>query len=255
MNFELAKLYFNPPRKKGKGGAIVCFIFGALLTFFNLLALIGGLTSTEEKRFTTGTWIVVGVFLAIGIALIFLGVMIVKKVGRYNRDIDSKEIPDQAYDQMIGDFLENMKNTRALQALGIDASEVQEIRPLIFGGYKILGANRFKKGKDGLYRTNVYEAVIIYFSANDVHCYTCNFHTTEPNMTEATDVYFYRDIVSVSTMQETEKIGASVQPTQKFVLTTTGGTRLSVSLTQREDTDRSINAMRSLLREKKQSMA
>ena len=42
---------------------------------------------------------------------------------------------------------------------------------------------------------------------------------------------------------------------QKFVLRTTGGTSLTVSLNKTADTDRSINAMRNLLREKKQSMA
>lgn len=247
MDFELAKRYFNPLRRS-KVRSLPFFIPGSVCVLFGL-TLLPFLPERDVEM------IICIVFLIASIVLLIVGIAVIASISRYNKEAELHDVSDQEYDQMIDRFLLQLRNTRAMQVLGIDASEVQEIRPLIFGGYKILGANRFKRGKDGLYRTDVYEAVIIYFSANDVHCYTCNFHTTEPNMTEATDVYFYRDIVSVSTMQETEKIGASVQQTQKFVLTTTGGTRLSVSLTQREDTDRSINAMRSLLREKKQSMA
>ena len=59
-----------------------------------------------------------------------------------------------------------------------------------------------KKGKDGLYRSNKYQAVMFFFSDNEVHCFTYDFSITASGQKESTDVYFYKDIVSVSTQTE-----------------------------------------------------
>lgn len=251
MDFELAKWYFTLRRSIAR--SLPFLIPGVVCVLFSLPPLLFIRSGSSAER---DVQMIIGiVFLIASIVLLIVWIAVIASICRYNKEAELHDVSDQEYDQMIDRFLLQLRNTRAMQVLGIDASEVQEIRPLIFGGYKILGANRFKRGKDGLYRTDVYEAVIIYFSANEVHCYTCNFHTTKNEWSEATDVYFYRDVVSVSTILETVKIGTKEQPIQKFSLTTSGGTQLSVSLNKKNDTDRSINAMRSLLREKKQSMA
>ena len=85
-----------------------------------------------------------------------------------------------------------------------------------------------------------------------MHCYTYRFDTTEDKKTEETDVYFYKDIVSVSTASDEAKLGDQSFNYEYFKLTTAGGTALTVSLRDVNNAQRSINAMRSLLREKKQ---
>ena len=92
---------------------------------------------------------------------------------------------------------------------------------------------------------------MLFFSQNEVHCYTYNFDTTQNKHTEATDVYFYRDIVSVSTASESTEVLKETVDYESFKLTTAGGTALQVSLRDVSNAQRSINAMRALLKAKK----
>ena len=160
-------------------------------------------------------------------------------------------VTDRQYDEQVGSMLKDMQG-RALNKLGIDEDEVKEIAPISFDGYVYKGADYAKKGEDGLYRTNKYESVILFFSEHEVHCYTYNFTTTQKKQTESTDVYFYKDIVSVSTASETVEVLGFKIDYEYFKLTTAGGTALSVSLRDVDNAQRSINAMRALLKTKKQ---
>jgi hypothetical protein len=165
--------------------------------------------------------------------------------------VKSKNVgSDTEYDASVASQLNGLK-ARALNKLGIDEAEVNEIEPISIDGYRYKGATKAKKGKDLLWRTNKYEAVMLFFSQHEVHCYTYNFTTTEDQHTEATDVYFYKDIVSVSTASESIKLFNFDIDYESFKLTTAGGTSISVSLRDVDNTQRSINAMRSLLRSKK----
>ncbi|QTE70069.1 hypothetical protein JRC49_09655 [Clostridiales bacterium FE2011] len=193
----------------------------------------------------------------LGLGLIALGVYYIihqKSQIQEKKDKIQKEIEaiptDEQYD---GEVLKSLNNLRekALSKLGIDEEEVSEIEPISFDGYVYRGATELKKGKDGLFRTNKYECVQLFFSQNEVHCYTYNFDTITDKHFESTDVYFYRDIVAVSTSSEVEKVLEQNVEYETFKLTTAGGTALQVSLRDVNNAQRSINAMRSLLRQKK----
>lgn len=162
------------------------------------------------------------------------------------------KISDSEYDASVASNLNNMKN-RALAKLGVDEDEVKEAAPISFGGYKYIGADKLKRGEDSLYRTNKYETVMLFFSSNEVHCYTYTFDTTMSKQTEATDVYFYKDIVSVSTASDSVKVLGTDIEYEAFKLTTAGGTSISISLRDVENAQRSINAMRSLIKSKKEA--
>lgn len=187
----------------------------------------------------------------IGICLIAFGIfLIVNRKKKIKAEKDS--IPtDEQYDAEVVKKLEGLKD-QALDKLGIDEDEVKEIEPISFDGYIYKGARQYKVGKDDLYRTNKYEAVMLFFSQHEVHCYTYRFDTTENKKTEETDVYFYKDIVSVSTASDEAKFGKESVNYEYFKLTTAGGTALTVSLRDVGNAQRSINAMRALLKEKKQ---
>lgn len=162
------------------------------------------------------------------------------------------KISDEAYDEGVASNIHDMKN-RALNKLGLDESEVQEIEPITIDGYRFTGASRFKKGKDNLWRTNKYEVAMLFFAANEVHCYKYSFSTTEDQHTESTDVYFYQDIVTVSTASEEAAIPGQTEKAnyEAFVLRTAGGNALDVAIRDYDNAQRSINAMRQLLRQKK----
>lgn len=240
MDYNYNKRYFNQYRP-GVTGQIVLAIIGALvLKFF-------GNSDWKPFGLPIFNWKLFGVSLIVlGIAWIVISQIIYKK----------KFISDADYDRSVATNLVNIRD-RALNKLGIDPDEVKEIEPIHFSSFRYAGCTRHKTGEDGYVRTDVYESVTLFFSQNEVHCYTYNFNTLENKEKESTDVYFYQDIVSVSTTSETATFEDSVSgKTQEinyeaFQLVTTGGTKLTVGIKDQETAQRSINAMRALLRAKK----
>lgn len=228
MNYELMKNYFK------KVDENIEYKPTLILALIGLLLII----------------IVKGIGIVLGLVCIALGVfLIISKKNKIKAEKDS--IPtDEQYDSEVGKALNNLRQ-KALNKLGIDEDEVKEIEPISFDGYVYKGATELKRGADGLFRTNKYECVQLFFSQNEVHCYTFNFDTTSDKHFESTDVYFYKDIVSVSTSSESEKVKDTTVEYETFKLTTAGGTALQVSLRDVNNAQRSINAMRSLLRQKK----
>lgn len=161
---------------------------------------------------------------------------------------------DADIDAVVASQLKGMKS-RALKKLGLDEDEVSEIAPISFDGYVYKRA-LIKQGKDGKYRSNKYQAVMFFFSSNEVHCFTYDFSITESGQKESTDVYFYKDIVSVSTQTDGTEYsvgkGKSSQfDYEYFKLTTTGGTSISCAVRNIDKAQRSINGMRSLIKSKK----
>lgn len=180
--------------------------------------------------------------------LMFVGGIIMIVVGALG---GKQRVTDAEYDSNVRGGTHNIKS-KAMLALGIDETEVQEIEPITFEGYSFTGAKIVKQGIDQKFRSNKYHNVIIFFLANEAHVYKYTFDTTEQKSTEETEVYFYKDIVSVSTSYDTIEVLSRKIECEYFKLTTAGGNALSVSILNSENAQQSINAMRALLREKKQ---
>lgn len=217
MDYTKNKKYFQPMNLKA--GIIICIIgviFLAIITVIGLLAIV------------------------LGVVLIVLQV-----TGRPT---------DEEIDAAVISQLKDMK-TRALRKLGVDEDEVSEIAPITIEGYVYNNA-LIKQGKDGKYRSNKYQAVMFFFSSNEVHCFKYDFSITESVQKESTDVYFYKDIVSVSTQTEGTEYSVGKGKSSRFdyeyfKLTTTGGTSISCAVRNIDDAQRSINGMRSLIKNKK----
>lgn len=187
----------------------------------------------------------------LGAAGIIIGLLLIAAGGAWIATQYSGIISDQDYDKGVASNVNNMK-AKALNKLGLDESEVQEIEPIVIDGYKFSGASRFKKGEDNLWRTNMYEVAMLFFASNEVHCYKYAFSTTEAGaQSESTDVYFYQDIVSVSTQSREATAQGEKTNYEAFVLRTAGGNALDVAIRDVDNAQRSINAMRQLLRQKK----
>lgn len=220
MDYAKNKKYFEPMNLK----------FGIIACIVGLLLLSAG----------DGAAVIGLIAIAIGVLVIVMQV----KGRPTDADIDAA----------VTSQLANMK-ARALKKLGVDEDEVNEIAPISFDGYVYNNA-LIKLGKDGKYRSSKYQAVMFFFSGNEVHCFTYDFSITESGQRESTDVYFYKDIVSVSTQTEGTEYsvgkGKSSQfDYEYFKLTTTGGTSISCSVRNIDDAQRSINGMRSLIKSKK----
>ena len=201
----------------------------------------------------------------VGLIGLAVGIFALVKLKQLNKSTAEADI---AYDNLVASMMKFSKDD-ALAKLGLDESEVTEAAPVCISGYSYEGTGLVKKGADGKWRSNKYETWYLFFSSNEVHCCKKTIKTTENWKTESTDVYFYKDIVSVSTSSETISVlfdpfgknasnaALTKQNTMQidydcFVLTTAGGTAFKVSLKDVDDAQRSVNAMRSLLRAKKQ---
>ena len=224
------------------------------------------LYSTTEKyfkkpgcliKFLRVVFTFVGIIVAMAVFAInsvfykFLGIaFVIAIICKICNDYIRNKVSDAEYDKAVQSVLGFLKE-QALEKLVLDEDEVSEVEPILFGGYNFSNYTLSKQGKDGIWRTNKYEVVYLFFSQNEVHCYTLEFSTSESKTRESTDVYFYKDVVSVSTCSKSVKIEGHEYEHEMFKLVTAGGTVLEVSLKDVENSRNSINAMKQLLREKK----
>ena len=186
---------------------------------------------------------------------------------------------DQQMDEWLEKDLEGL-NKKALDKVGTDESElvgepVEITGPRFWdiGGAKI----HYKRGNDKIIRFTPLEISVINFTQNQLLAYSCVYDfTTGKALNESTDEYFYKDVVSVATKSEscsvTFKSGQSTKTIQldaaeTFVLTTSGGTSISVLLSDPKlieqmvgkkggeipttRAEKAIQTIRKMLREKK----
>lgn len=212
-------------------------------------------TPTNGLLLTGIICVIIGVpliaFYGVGVVPLGLGVLfIILSSNNTNSNADA----DSEYDAEVRNYLRTINiKQMAMNALGVDEAEVSEIEPIMFDGYCFDGVQYVRLGKDKLYRSNKYRCVFIMFSANEAHVFKLIYDTTKDSKIENTEVYFYKDIVSVSTSSESIDVLGKKFETECFKLTTAGGNALTVSIFDKEGAQRSINAMRALLREKKQA--
>lgn len=177
--------------------------------------------------------------------------------------LSKKPISDEEYDQMISYYLDsNDFKQRAIDKIGLDEEEINEIDPVHFEGYVYDKQSLYKKGEDGIDRSSKYQITWIFFSATQVFLYQNTFNMDEDGKKERTEEYFYTDITNFSTISETEEV-AVYNPEKeceelinkdstKFSLVVPGD-KLFCSMQQNEYTENSIRGMKAMLREKKNS--
>lgn len=163
---------------------------------------------------------------------------------------------DRQAELLMGDL-----QWQALDKLGLDQDEVKLIDPIVVGGpyFGSLGrAWSVKRGSDGVIRSSNVEGVVIYFGEHELHSYKYQVSLVEPNERRAsTDEYFYRDVVSVSTQSQSERVpmvggNAETINFEVFQLTTSGGTSIrSANSDTSDSTSRAIQGARQLIRERK----
>jgi hypothetical protein len=218
----------------------------------------------ERVSYKSSIWLgVIGLFLLLTgkpgpvlVGLLFAGLgafLIYRQVGGRPTDVD--------IERQVRAVMAEL-HQRALQKLGLDADEVKLIDPIIVGGYFIgsLGSGfRAKRGKDGRFRSSLFEGVAIFFAEQELHAFKYQVSLVKRDeSSERTDVYFYRDVVSVSTRSSSNSVPVvgEARPqtfkTEVFTLTTSGGTDIECSMDASDDVvGRNIQGARQLVRNKK----
>lgn len=217
----------------------------------------------------------------LGLILIIAGIWRIASWG--------KKPMDRQMDEWLEEDLQRMEKI-TLERIGLDESELKSDTVLLTGlrFWNIGGAEiGIRKGKDDIIRFTPLGVTVINFTEHQLVAYQCALDLMTGNpLSESTDEYFYRDIVSVSTQTEsmtwdkamlaseglakTPLVGLikhgklQFNAANMFVLTTSGGTSIEVVLDDptfiesmgggsipSEHADKAIAAVRKMLREKK----
>ncbi len=160
---------------------------------------------------------------------------------------------DAMYDEAVETYTKFLPEY-VLPKLGVEPEEVNEAKPMQFGGYSFFPQIAFVKyGADGFTRTNRFERSILFFSRDALHCYYVNVETCFPNQPpiERTTVYFYTDIVSCSTQTESVQKDGKIYTFNTLRVTNKSGNHLSFTAKDSPQFQQSVNALRALLKEKK----
>jgi hypothetical protein len=225
--------------------------------------------------------IVIGVFMLAGpVVLKIVGLLMIAGGGFaiYN----SMQIASDAeIDEWTQEDLGKLSK-RSLDKMGVDPSETVG-EALLIKGLRLsnLGPAKFgyRKGKDNIGRYTPVNSIILNFTQNQLLVYTCALDLISGNpVNEATDEYFYRDVVSVQTFSDTINVSLpgmgkefqnlQLNAVETFRLTTSGGTHVDVTLRDPNliakmgggeipttVAERAIQTIRKMLREKKGATA
>lgn len=188
-----------------------------------------------------------------------------QKVIRYFCNDDgcfSKRMKDEEYEEMVKAVISSMDfKQKALNKIGLDESEVNEIDPVSFEGY-VFGKNVFARpAKDSRgYYSSAYQISWLFFSSTQVYVYQYTFNMDEDGKKEATEEYFYKDITNFSTSSDTVETTEYDPKKKKNILVnvdsnrfalTVPGDKFYCSMKQNDETEKRIQGMKAKLREKK----
>ena len=163
---------------------------------------------------------------------------------------------DEDFDDYFNDAIKNTRE-RALEKLGIDEDQVKEIEPISFQNiryYNELTDKRalFRRGKDGKWRSSVYQANWLFFSDKQIFVCKINLCFTDNSTKDRTFEYFYKDVTNISTEEKNEYIQfVGNVPYIDFKIIVPGSEYTCAIYDFNDEEERSIKAMRALLREKK----
>lgn len=178
----------------------------------------------------------------------------------------SKTMSDEEYEAAVMAKARSMDfKQKALNKIGLDESQVNEIEPVHFEGYYFDEKKTYAKwGKDRKWRSSAYQISWIFFSDTQVYVYQYTFNMDEDGKKESTEEYFYKDITNFSTSCDTvekevlEKVSCKGEATytrknvdsNRFAMVVPGD-KFYCSMEQSDYTERAIQGMKAKLREKK----
>ena len=111
-------------------------------------------------------------------------------------------VTDAEIDHVCQNRINNLEEI-ALKKLGIRKKQVEETKPIQIADYyygDISGDCPYleKQGKDGMWRSSNYNAMVFFFSKDQVYGFCFRFSLLEDEKLEISDECFYGDIVSLS---------------------------------------------------------
>ncbi len=174
----------------------------------------------------------------------------------------NREMTENEYLSLVKNKYDSLKlKEKALQKLGIDESQVQEIEPVEFVGFSYED-DYFAKGN----LTSKYESTWIFFSDTQIYVYSYLFDMTSNSTKERTEEYFYKDVTSFSSSTKSLEIitsqpsgcGSSMNSVKgsidmAYFSIVVPGDKFNCTMQSNDTTEKIIQGMKQKLREKKNS--
>lgn len=173
---------------------------------------------------------------------------------------------DEEYDAAVMAKVRSMNfQQMALNKLGLDPSQVNEIAPVHFEAYYSDESKTYARmGRDKKWRSSAYQVSWIFFSDTQIYVYQYTFNMDNDGKKESTMEYFYRDVTNFSASTDTvekevfEKISCKGEVTytrktvdsDRFTIIVPGD-KYYCSMERSNYTERAIQGMKAKLREKK----
>lgn len=170
------------------------------------------------------------------------------------------------YQQLVSNRLYNLNlKQKAMDKIGLDESEIQEIPPIVLSGYVFEGDDVMVNVVDGVAVSSRFSVSWIFFSATQLYAYTYTFETISDNTWEKTQDFFYQDITCFTTVQKVvEKIDYSIVGCIKkgenavknnyvvdILEIIVPGTSFSFAMRNNPTLEESLQAAKAMLRERK----
>lgn len=183
-------------------------------------------------------------------------------------NVVSSDMTIQGYEQIVAQKLYNLDlRQRAIEKIGLDESEIEEIEPIPLSGYVFDDNNKdiMVKAVDGRAVSSRFSVTWIFFSKTQMYTYTYTFETISDNIWETTRDFFYQDVTCMTMKQRVVEKIDSLQTgcfsnkeacvKNNFLVDTleivVPGATYSFSMRNNEDLERSLRAAKAMLRERK----
>jgi hypothetical protein len=160
-------------------------------------------------------------------------------------------VSDSEFDKLAGNFLsKNNTKQEALDRIGVDESQVQEVEPINFFGFIYGGVNHRKVNNSGMLVSSSFQITWLFFSKDQLYLFQKTTKMDENSPKFRTEEYFYKDIVNFSTKTEERKF-AGKQVIENTFSVIVPGDKFDCTLRDMDSAEKSIRAMKAKLREKK----
>lgn len=164
--------------------------------------------------------------LILGVALLLGAIVCIVLKSRYQKEFESSIksfiapknlISDEEYENMVAQKIASLNlYTLSLDKLGIDNSQVEEVRPIILRDKTFIDTSMkvYNRNDNTLHSSTQY-VTVIYFTNDQLFVYKVRFDMCCNLQTEWTSELFYQDICDISTRTETNIIIIDGEPAAK----------------------------------------
>ena len=183
-------------------------------------------------------------------------------------NVVNSDMTIQDYEQIVARKLYNLDlKQRAIEKIGLDESEIEEIEPIPLSGYVFdeSDKNVMIKATNNSAVSSRFSVTWIFFSKTQMYTYTYTFETISDNVWETTRDFFYQDVTCMTMQQRiVEKIDSlpsgcfskkEAYVKNNFLVDTleivVPGADYTFSMRNNEDLERSLKAAKAMLRERK----